>query len=559
VNVMKRFGISGIAVAAVLSAACSAPQAANPAPGAPSGGTPAQGAAPSAPKVNRLIMGVEAPSTESNQLRNIGQTTMWQIAPMYEYLIAVKPDDGSFIPGLATEWSVKPDGSAINFKLRKGVQFHKDFGEMTAKDVVFSEQDLTRDDATAGYQVQLAKQSIASVDVVNDYEVNIVIKQKNSDLLNMISQAQGGFEIMSKASFDKNGDPNMTTPPVAGTGPYQYKSRAQGQNFVFERVPYKHWSTTPDFPEFEFRWMKEASTRLAALLTGEIHMTSLPNDLQPQAITAGNKIVVGKVKALRTYVSIWCCFIKGGQYTDTSSPLHDVRVRTALSKAIDRTAMNKAFFAGKGETIWGVNFLPENHPGFNPQWKANFEKEYGYDVAAAKQLLADAGFGPNNPLKASIFSHPLAQYAGAQDVQEALTQYWRAIGVNIELSTMDQTAMQTASRECKLTNNLDVIGTSGAPLGPYGYYNSSFIGNCGGYQNAETDAIYRKLLDELDVSKHGSLFKDLGDASYKLHANIPLFWLPAEVVVSPKVIADWVWPGSISGTWTHIENIKAVK
>ena len=117
--------------------------------------------------------------------------------------------------------------------------------------------------------------------------------------------------------------------------------------------------------------------------------------------------------------------------------------------------------------------------------------------------------------------------------------------------------MSTASRNCQLTNHLDLIGTSGAPLGPYGYYNSSFIGNCGGYQHADTDAIYRKLLDEMDVSKHGPLFRELGDVSYKLHSNIPLFWLPAEAVIAPKVVADWVWPSSISGTWTHIEAMKA--
>ena len=545
----------GVGSAALLAAACSAPTA--PAPSAPAGGGDATG--PVTPKVNRVVMAVEAPSTESNRVREIGQTTMWQIAPMYEYLIGMKPEDGTFVPQLATEWAVKPDGSAINFKLRKGVNFQGGFGEFTAKDVVFSHQDLTRDDATAGYQVQLAKNSIGSVDVVSDYEVNIVIKQKNSDLLNMISQAQGGFEILSKAAFDKNGDPNLTTPPLAGTGPYAMKSRTQSQNVIYERVAEKHWRLTPDFPEFEFRWVREPSTRLASLLAGEIHITSLPKDLMPQAESQGFKVAAGKVKALRTFVSYWCCYLKEGKYTDTSSPLHNVNVRKALSKAVDRNALNKAFFAGKGELIYGFNFLPDNHPGFNPQWKTDFDKEYGYDVEAAKKLLADAGYTAANPLKTTIFSHPLATYAGAQDVVEAMLGYWRAIGANVELSTMDQTQMSTASRNCQLTNHMDIIGTSGAPLGPYGYYNSSFIGNCGGYQTPETDVLYRKLLDELDVSKHGPLFKELGDVSYKMHSNLPLLWLPAEAVYNNKIIDGWVWPGSISGTWTHIETLKAAR
>ena len=103
------------------------------------------------------------------------------------------------------------------------------------------------------------------------------------------------MEILSQASFDKNGDPNMTTMPVAGTGPYQMKSRQQGVNALYERTPYKHWRVTPDFPEFEWRYMNEASSRMAALLTGEAHATALPRDLKGQAVNQGMKLMKGKV------------------------------------------------------------------------------------------------------------------------------------------------------------------------------------------------------------------------------------------------------------------------
>ena len=558
-NAMKRFGLSGIALAAMLSAACSAPQAASPAPGAPSGAAPAQGAAPAAPKVNRVVMAVPAPSTESNQPRNIGQTTMWQIAPMYEYLIHLDANNGKLVPGLATEWNVAPDAGSIRFKLRQGVEFQGGNGQFTAKDVVHSWKDLTQQDATAGYQVVLARRTIKDVETVSDSEVVLRLQAKDSDLINMISQAQGGFEIMSKAHFDKAGDPSLTTPPIAGTGPYQYKARSQGQNFVFERVPYKHWRVTPDFPEFEFRWVKEASTRLASLIAGEVHVTSLPSDLLPQATKAGHKIVVGKVPALRTFVSIWCCYLKDSKYVFPDSPLADVRVRKALNKALDRDALNKAFFQGKGTLTYGFNHIPETHAGFNPQWKERFKDEYGYDPAKAQQLLAEAGYSAPKPMKTTMFVHPLATFSGAEDIVEAMAGAWRKIGVDVQLSNMDTTQMGTLSRDCKLDNHMDIIGTSGAPIVAYGYYNATVVGNCGGYQHPDTDASFEKIRQELDPEKHGPLWRTVGDLAYPLHASIPLFWLPAEAVVNTTVVADYPWPGSISGTWTHVETLKAVK
>jgi hypothetical protein len=48
----------------------------------------------------------------------------------------------------------------------------------------------------------------------------------------------------------------------------------------------------------------------------------------------------------------------------------------------------------------------------------------------------------------------------------------------------------------------------------------------------------------------------MGNAMFDRHMHLPLFWLPAEIVVNPKFVSDWVFPGSITGTWTHVHNIK---
>ena len=125
------------------------------------------------------------------------------------------------------------------------------------------------------------------------------------------SESESGFfEIRSKAHFDKTGEPTMETAPTAGTGPYQFKERAQSQFIRYERVPYQHWRATPDFPEFEFRFRAESSTRFAALQAGEVQLATLPEDLLQQAQGRGFKLLSGKVPGLRTFLSMMCCYQK---------------------------------------------------------------------------------------------------------------------------------------------------------------------------------------------------------------------------------------------------------
>ena len=309
-------------------------------------------------------------------------------------LIGYDANNGKLIPELADSWAVEDGGKALRFKLKKGIQFHDGAGEMTSVDVQ-STLEQTIIPSSTQYNVAFFRSVLDGFDVSNPYEAVVKLKEPNAEFLNAISAQGWGGEIASKAGLEKLGHtPTMQDRPIPGTGPYTYDGRQQGQWLRFKRVDYKHYRVTPDFPEFEFRIINEASTRMASLLTGEAHMASLPVDLQKQAETSKMKVVAGRSEGLRVFMAIRCCFIldpadhaKGMRYPD--SPLANVKVRQAMNKAVDRAAMNKAFFGGKGETTYGVNFLPETHPSFNPAWKANFEKDYGYDVNAAKALLAD--------------------------------------------------------------------------------------------------------------------------------------------------------------------------
>ena len=241
------------------------------------------------PVVDRVVTAFEAPSTEGNETRHIGQTTVWQMKPMYEYLIDSDPITDEMIPGLATEWATEegPEGPQVRFHLREGVQFHDDWGEFTAADVLHTMWNHQREGGLHGELVYFQDVTYETI-AENDYEVVFKLSRPDSNFFAQISRLQGGVEIISKAHHDAEGDPVVIgeDAPIAGTGSYQYLERAQGQNIVFERTP-DHWRFTPDFPELEIKFINEASTRLAALFNDEVHLTNLPEDNLQQAVADG--------------------------------------------------------------------------------------------------------------------------------------------------------------------------------------------------------------------------------------------------------------------------------
>lgn len=551
----RKIVLAGLPLLAAMSLACSQ---ATPTGTTGTGETPAGNGQP---KVNRLVFITELPTLESNEKRMLATPYMWQLMPMYESLIGVDASNGKRIPELATGWKIEPDGKSWRFQLRKGIQFQKGYGEFTSKDLPKQIEQARRPGShagIAGFWTTVAE----SIEPTGDYEVVYHLKQPDSTFLDYIGDQVGGAEVYSDKHFKEIGDPTYQSGPVVGTGPYEYVERAQSQYIRFKRVE-NHWRAKPDFPEFEWRFVNEASTRMAALLAGEAHMSSLPTDLTAQAQKQNFKVVTGKVPALRVFMNFYCCILKdqnnpSGGYMDPSSPLTDVRVRAAVSKAINRDELNKGFFGGKGE----VTYLNPFHPvreGWSEEWVKNFPQEYGFDPEGARKLLAEAGYGPSKPAKIQFLLTTTPGVSSISDVMEAMASYWRNVGIQPELVSMDAPTVRTMYQAFKLTNHATIIGTNSTQWIGSTVFGSYLSRANGGPELPEADAILKQIGATVDDAKRAQLWTEYGNIIYKEHRYVPLFWLPVEAVVDPKVVADWTFPGSISGNWTHIEAIKAVK
>lgn len=533
---------------------------------APSTGTtPAPTTAPAptevpGPKVNRVVMGIGSPEAESSSPNHLNSPAMWQLRPMYEYLIGLDPKSGEFVPQLATSWTLEA-GPSFRFKLREGIQFHGGNGELTSADVVHTLEDLLKEDSAAA-QADAFRNKELVVEVVNDHEIIFHLTGPDAAFIAEVSELQGGMEIQSKAHFDQVGTPGLDDQPIAGTGPYQFLDRTQQQFIRYERASDDHWRTTPDFPEFEYRLLDEASTRMAALLTDEVHLTNLPQDLSAEVEKRGCQVVKGEVVGLRTFITPACCF-RNPETNEfpmfPDSPLMDVKVRKALNKAINRDELNEAFFQGKAENMILNHFHP-TRLGWNPEWEARFDEEYGYDPAAAKALLAEAGYGPDNPLTTTLFPRDVGTFAGAEDVVESVAGYWSEIGVDAKLETIDFGTLIGRFRGFEYDNHWLITSSSSNQLQGFYVSNSGLRRPFGvGMKIPTTDVLLEPLLTEMDEAKQVGLWRTLGDVAYDLHLSTQLFWIPAEAVINTEFVSAYTFSGAISGTYTNPENIRAAR
>ncbi len=246
-SITRRLGMFGVLLAAASVAGCAG---AAPQPPAAGGDAMSQ-TTTKAPPVNRVVLITEAPQRSSVEMRIIAEPNMWMLRPMYDDLILIDPKSGKFAPGMATAWAIEPDGRSYRLKLRSGVKFHGDWGEVQAQDIAFAWQRLVLPDSPHG-QSNYFRTLVKDVQIVNDHEVVFQLNRADGQFTAALSEQQAGLEAQSRANFEKAGPATWQTGPLAGSGPYQWLTGEDGVFLRFARAPGVHpFRTTPAFPELE--------------------------------------------------------------------------------------------------------------------------------------------------------------------------------------------------------------------------------------------------------------------------------------------------------------------
>jgi ABC-type transport system substrate-binding protein len=293
------------------------------------------------------------------------------------------------------------------------------------------------------------------------------------------------------------------------------------------------------------------------LLSGEAHIVDLPRQLQKDALGRGMKTISSSQPV------DWMTIYFGGQYYlpgdpkfQANAPWTNKKVRQALNMAVNRREILATIFAGKGTLAYVSGWLPISE-GWNPEWEKRFDQTYGYNPTKAKALLQEAGFPAGMKLKLMAFVNP-GESEGPQ-VADALGIYFKDVGLDTEIEVVDWAKVRDMFRnkaiQCCIWPNIiswrpveDWIRVSYYSKGPNHHFEDEFI-----------DKTYLALRDSANPDERNRLAMAIGDHLYDEFADIPLIWFYNEVVVNPKVVADWQYPGIGAGRSTHFHLLKAAR
>jgi peptide/nickel transport system substrate-binding protein len=318
-------------------------------------------------------------------------------------------------PDLAESWTLSPEGTIWTFKLRKGVQFHKGFGEMTAEDVKFSfERQINKAPGTR-YGVNL--DVIKSIEVVDRHTLQIALKSFDPIfLLRMVGYQQG--YILSKKALEKQGEQFKWNP--VGTGPFYFDRHSPREKIVlkaFDKFP----GGRPQIDEVHWFDVPEDATKLIGLEKGTFDL------LYPEVVTADFADQVKKMGAVidrrgpggqeRFYINM------------TKPPFDDIRVRKAFMHAIDRKAIKETMYPGDLARL-ATSCLPTGYFGHIPMQFPEYNPEL------AKKLLAEAGHPNGFTIKPYFISKSFFYPKVLTLAQEQL----KKVGITVELQVVEHAA-----------------------------------------------------------------------------------------------------------------------
>ena len=202
---------------------------------------------------------------------------------------------------------------------------------------------------------------------------------------------------------------------------------------VYERVPYDHWRIQSPFEEMKSAGLARNRPGWPAAGRGDSRHCPVP-DLHETAIENGMKVIPAQQAFSQLSLFFGGMYLMpGGPDFDPTTPWADQRVRQAMNKAINRDELNEFIFKGRGSGCT----LP---PAATRFWTATSTTRSGIPAGMpstlrpeeAKRLLAEAGYGPDNPVKVEIINYRTSGSLSPPIAVEAMPQYWGPVGIEAD-------------------------------------------------------------------------------------------------------------------------------
>ena len=497
---MKWFGLAIVVLAAVLSM-----------------GGPALAQAPKHGGILNVMQREELPQGLSiHETSTIA--TVWPASPCFNNLVyfdPMKPAESpdSIIGELAEKWSWQDGYRNLVFFLRKNVKWH-DGQPFTSRDVKFT-FDMVREAPEAQTKLRLNPRkdwygNVEAIEAADAYTVVFRLKRPQPSILMMLASGQSPvWPAHVPVAEQRN--------RCVGTGPFKFKEWRRGEFVEFVRNPDYFVKGRPYLDGLRYVIISERGTRTAALQAGRLDVAGpgeTTKSIADQLKSAIPQMVITRVGSLTSPNLL---------VNHARPPFNDVRVRRAVDLAVDRDGYLKGVLQGAG--VPGAALAPGPYGSWglaDAELRQLLGKPEGRK-AAAKKLLAEAGYGPGNPLRFEAHTRAIATYV---DLASYVVNELKQVGVDITVKQLDSVQWYgiTTRKEFQLGINISGYGVDDPDAILFENYTCASSRNYTSYCDESVSKMIEQQSQELDVKKRLALVHQIQKKLTEAGARPTVSW-----------------------------------
>jgi peptide/nickel transport system substrate-binding protein len=432
---------------------------------------------------------------------------------IYSQLVKYEVGTSNIVPDLAESWEISEDGLTYTFHLRRGVQWHRGFGEVTSEDVKWTYDRIIAPDSRSPGRFDFS--SIERIEAPDPYTVIFHLSAPHGPLLNKLAYNRNTGIVNRRALEQYGADYNFN---AVGSGPFMLETWVPGQEIVLVANPDFYEEGVPRTQRIVLIPIADDAVAGGAMANGEVVLGLFRDPNTLAALEANPNLVVDRGQQS----AISALYLR----TDRP-PFDDIRVRQAVQHAINKDELI-------ADVLTGVATVA--HTFITPLAKgsaADTVMRYAYDPALARQLLAEAGYPDGvsvDLLTTQLEPWPL--------VSPILQFYLEDIGFDIEFRQMEHGAY---GQERNNSNYDMVVLTITGPPDPdtwMGVVHSSDTPpgfNSSYYANPEVDALVEQATSTVDEEERAALYRQIQEIVLQDTPFVPLYHLGVQVVRHPSV------------------------